>query len=121
MTSTGVDEEARTRWGAADAAASSWAVAGLPAPLAELAAAGLLAWLAIQSPKTLSAAARVGFSRERAGVAVRERDRRVDLPKEPVSAMVRRDRVVAAWPSCLAREGQHDLQGAGQDHKGEVG
>jgi hypothetical protein len=43
----------------------------------------------------------VGFSRPRAGVPVLERDRLVDLPKEPVSAMLRRVLVV---PSCLVRE-----------------
>lgn len=40
----------------------------------------------------------MGFSRPRAGVPVLERDRLVDFPKEPVSAMLRRVLVV---PSCL--------------------
>jgi hypothetical protein len=57
------------------------------------------AWLLIQSPKSLSAATRVGFSRApRAGVPVRDRDRLVDLPKEPVSGAFRRDRVAAEGP-----------------------
>lgn len=55
-----------------------------------------------QSPNSLSAAARVGFSlAPRAGVPVRDLARRVDLPKEPVSAIVRRDRVLG--PSFLQR------------------
>lgn len=58
------------------------------------------AWLLIQSPKTLSAAVRVGLSRF-AGVPVLDLARRVDLPKEPVSGTARRDRVVPGWPSCL--------------------
>jgi hypothetical protein len=100
-------DEATTRCGVvAVAAASSWdtaaaaAVTGLLA-LLRLEGVEVLAWLAIQSPKTLSAAARVGFSRVRAGVPVRDRERRVDLPKEPVSATERRERVLAAGPSCL--------------------
>ena len=60
------------------------------------------AWLFIQSPKTLSAAFRVGLSRF-AGVPVLDLARRVDLPKEPVSGTARRDRVLPWWPSCLWR------------------
>lgn len=65
--------------------------------------------LVTQSPKILSAAASVGFSRaaRAAGVPVRERERRVDLPKEPVSATVLRERVLPAMPpSGLQEESQ---------------
>lgn len=67
--------------------------------LAAVLRAVTFAWEEIQSPKILSAAATVGFSR-RAGVPVRERERRVDLPKEPVSGAPRRF-LAPGRPSCL--------------------
>lgn len=51
----------------------------------------------------MSAAASVGFSRLRAGVPVRDRERRVDLPNEPDSAALRRDRALPWGASCLFR------------------
>ena len=90
----------------AEAVASSLpavAAVGVALPLVVVVAAAVAAWLAIQSPKILSAAASVGFSRL-AGVPVRERERRVDLPKEPVSGTLRRARVVPGMPSCLRGE-----------------
>ena len=67
------------------------------------------AWFDTQSPKSLSAAARVGFSRlPLAGVPVRERERRVDLPNDPVSATLRRDRVL---PVCSFLKRAKELDG----------
>lgn len=65
-----------------------------------------MALLVTQSPNSLSAAAEVGFSRRAAGVPVRERERRVDLPKEPVSVTPRR---VVRDDSCLG-DGQIALE-----------
>lgn len=85
MSSTGVDWKAR--WGAGSSCA--------PALRCDVELVGVVAWLFTQSPKSLSAAASVGFSLvPRAGVPVRERARRVDLPNEPVSATARRDLVL---------------------------
>lgn len=53
------------------------------------------------SENILSAAAIVGSSRFAAGVPARDLDRRVDLPKEPVSGAVRRAREVPGLPSAL--------------------
>lgn len=50
-------------------------------------------WFVIHSLKTLSAAASVGLARF-AGVPVLDLARRVDFPKEPVSATARRDLVL---------------------------
>lgn len=62
--------------------------------------AGVL--LAIYAEKTASPAAIVGSSRfDAAGVPVRDRERRVDFPKEPVSCNILRDRKVPALPSVL--------------------
>lgn len=84
------------RWGAA---AEDEVDAGVAAALLFEGAAAL--W-ETQSPKILSAAASVGSSRRAAeGVPVRDRERRVDLPKEPVSATPRRARTLPGRPSCL--------------------
>jgi hypothetical protein len=53
------------------------------------------------SEKILSAAAIVGSSRFVAGVPVRDLERRVDLPKEPVSGIARRARDVPGLLSVL--------------------
>src|SRR5687767_200853 len=102
MSSTGKDVTGR--WGAG----SSWS---MPLLLRWTVATGG-AWLETQSPKSLSAAARVGFSRPRAGVPGRERERRVDLPKEPDSATLRRERVLPEGASCLGSAIRLALEGS---------
>jgi hypothetical protein len=65
---------------------------------------GFSAAVATKAEKIFSAAARVGSAcLGGPGVFVRERDRRVLLPKEPVSATVRRGRVVEGF-STLGEE-----------------
>jgi hypothetical protein len=64
---------------------------------------GVEACLAKNSEKILSAAASVGSSRFAAGVPVRDLERRVDFPKEPVSGMARRARIAPGLPSALLK------------------
>lgn len=82
---------------------------------------GAEAGLARNSEKILSAAAMVGSSRFAAGAPDRDLERRVDLPKEPVSGIARRARDVAGLPSVLQElsEDIMDILGERLDLPGE--